>query len=421
VKAGEKIQIPDDKLKEEYDKLSPESKLAGVKVQQIVLKIARADLDPQVKAKADDLVTRARGSNGAASEEGFGILAKGNSEDPATASKGGGLSGLVRKNPNKPDDPLQKTLDMKPGEVSEPIKYGNTYYIFRRGESVPKLFEEAKKELLVSLRNRQSYTSAAQLAARITESLKKEKDAHSVAAKFASEANMTPTEMVRETPFIKPGDDVPEIGSSPQFEEAIAPLKSPNDVGERVGVRGGFAIPMLVDYKDPGYLPAFAEVKAKMEQRVKDERAKSQLEKTARDLASASASLDALKPEATKYGFEAQTSNNYHVDSPLGENLNSSALSEAVYKLKTGEITREPIKINDAIYVIVGADKRTDADMAKYAEQRNDLIERAHSTRRDQIFDDYINGVVQRMRRDSKIKIYTDVLARLSSENDAGS
>lgn len=428
VKAGEKLQIPDEKLKEEYDKLSPERKLAGVKVQQIVLKIARADLDAVVKAKANDLVAKARTEKGTATEEEFAILAKGNSEDPATARKGGALSGLVRRNPNKPNDPLQRTLDMKAGEISEPIKYGNSYYIFRRGEDVPKTFDDAKKELIVSLRNRQSYAAAAQLATRVAEALKKEKDARSVAAKFASEANMAPAEMVRETPFIKPGDDVPEIGSAPQFEDAIAPLKSPNDVGDRVGVRGGFAIPMLTDYKDPGYLPTFEEVRSKVEQRVKDERAKSQLEKTARDLASAAASADALKTEAAKYGLEAQTASSYHVGSPLGENLDSSAsstppvhsvLSEAIYRLQPGDITREPIKLSDTTYVVVAANKRVDADMAKYTEQRSDLIEREISTRRDQIFNDYVNEVVGRMKRDGKIRIYDSVLTRLVQESDA--
>jgi parvulin-like peptidyl-prolyl isomerase len=67
-------------------------------------------------------------------------LAKGNSEDPATAKNGGHVEGLVKKNTNKPDDPYQKTLEMQPGEVTDPIKYKNGYYILRRGESVPKDF-----------------------------------------------------------------------------------------------------------------------------------------------------------------------------------------------------------------------------------------------------------------------------------------
>ena len=68
--------------------------------------------------------------------------------------------------------------------------------------------------------------------------------------------------MVKETPYIKPGDDVPDIGSNQQFEQVVAPLNNPNDVGERTGVKGGFAIPMLVDKKEPR-IPDFDEVKTK--------------------------------------------------------------------------------------------------------------------------------------------------------------
>src|SRR4029434_9418122 len=44
-KSGEKLQISDKDLHDEFDRLPPENKQAGVKVQQILLKVARKDLD----------------------------------------------------------------------------------------------------------------------------------------------------------------------------------------------------------------------------------------------------------------------------------------------------------------------------------------------------------------------------------------
>ena len=137
-KSGQKVQISDKELRDEYDALKPEFKQAGVKVQQIVFKVAREDLDESVRKKADALVARARGTSGTATEEAFADLARGNSEDPGTAKNGGRVAGIVKKNPNKPDDPYQKVLDMKPGEVTDAIKYKNAYYILRRGDPVPK-------------------------------------------------------------------------------------------------------------------------------------------------------------------------------------------------------------------------------------------------------------------------------------------
>jgi peptidyl-prolyl cis-trans isomerase D len=108
--------------------------------------------------------------------------------------------------------------------------------------------------LLVSLRNRRGYTIAQKIAQKAEERLKQTKDAQKVAQELAAEANMNAADMVRETPFVKAGDDVPNIGSSQQFEEAIAPLTNANDVGERTGIKNGFAVPLLVDKRDPRFL-----------------------------------------------------------------------------------------------------------------------------------------------------------------------
>jgi peptidyl-prolyl cis-trans isomerase D len=413
-KVGEKLQIPDADLRAEYDKLPDENKQAGVRVQQIVLKIARPDLEQQVKAKADDLVAKARGASGSASEEAFAELAKGNSEDPATAKNGGQLPGLVKPNPNNPTDPLQSTLDMQPGQISDPIKYKNAYYIFRRGESVPKSFEDARAELLVSLRNRRAYAAASHLAARAAERLKETKDVQRVAQEFAAEANMTPTEMVRETPYIKPGDDVPNIGSSQQFEQAIAPLNNAGDVGERTGVKDGFAIPLLVDKKEPR-LPDFDEVKDRVAQDVRRERAKAQLDEAARDIASNANSASDLKTIAEKYGLKVETANNYKLGAPLGHIEDSPALDEAIYNLQTGQVDKTPIKVGDN-WVVVGATKRTEADLAEFAKERDELKERALEQRRNQIFGDYIAATRASMEREGRVKVYSDVLARLSED-----
>ena len=112
---------------------------------------------------------------------------------------------------------------MQPGDVSDiPIRYGGNWYILRRDEAVQQTFEEAKPTLLVSSRNRRAYAVALKLAERAQARLKETKDPQKVAQELAAEANMSPAEMVRETPYIKPGDDVPQIGSNQQFEAAIA-------------------------------------------------------------------------------------------------------------------------------------------------------------------------------------------------------
>ncbi|HJU54226.1 MAG TPA: peptidyl-prolyl cis-trans isomerase [Pyrinomonadaceae bacterium] len=414
-KLGEKIQIPETELREEYDKLSPELKQGGHKVQQIVLKIADPKLAETVKAKADGLAQKLRGTTGTATEQEFGDTARGNSEDPATAKEGGWLAGVVKKNPNKPDDPLQRTFETEVGGISGPIKYGNAYYIFRRGESVPKTFEEAKQELLVSIRNRKGYAAAAALAQRAAGRLKETKDFQKVAQELAGEANMSAADMVRETPFVVPGDDVPKIGSNQQFEQGIAPLENPQDVGNVTPIPNGFAVPMLIEKRDPNYMPDFDEVKEKVAQALKRERAEGQLEETARNLANTVTGAADLKAAAEKLGLEAKTQDGYATTIPLGELDMNTAAQDAIYNLKEGEVTKTPIKVGKD-WVVIGATKRKEADLGEFAKQREMLMEGALTERRNQVFEDYILAAQARMEAAGQIDIDEDVLAKLGGD-----
>jgi peptidyl-prolyl cis-trans isomerase D len=410
-KAGANLDIPEEDLRKEYDSLKPEAKQAGVRVQQIVLKVARPELDQEVLGRATELTRRARGEDLQATEEEFAELARGNSEDPATAKNGGFLAAPVKKNAAKPGDVLQPMLDMQPGEVRDPVKTGNAYYIFRRGEAVPKTYEEAKKEIVVSLRNRRSYGIAQQIAQRAVERLKETKDIQKVAQELAPEAHMTPAEMIRETPFVKPNDDVPEIGSSPQFEAAINPLEEPGQVGERVGIKNGFAVPMLVEKRDPR-IPEFDEVRERVLEAFRMERAGQQLEQTARELAANSGSPDALKAAAERLGLKAETEEAFTLGRPLGTLGANASVDDAVFALKAGEVTKNPMKVGD-YWVVAGVTTRKDADLTEFGKQRTQLMERALTERRTQVFDEYIAAIRRRLEEADKIKIDRDMLARV--------
>ena len=412
-KSGQKLQITDKELRDEYDSLDPKYKQAGVKVQQIVLKVARPDLDASVKSKADALVAKARANGETISEDAFADLAKGNSEDPSTAKNGGRVNGVVKKDASKPTDPFQQVLDMQPGEVTDAINYKNAYYILRRGDPVPKTFEDAKPELLVSLRNRRGYTVAQKIAQKAQDRLKETKDPPKVAQEFAAEANMNPADMVRTTPFIKPGDDVQEIGSSQQFEEAIAPLNNPNDVGERTGVKNGFAIPMLVEQRPPR-IPEFDEVKDKVRAAIKDEKAKTQLEQKAKDIVAAAKSPGDLKGAAAKAGLEAKAEAKYKLATPLGEAGSSALIDDPLYAAKAGDVL-QPIFLNQN-YLVIGVNKKTDADLTEYAKQRDTLMQQALTDRKNQVFGDYLTSVMSRMKQSGSIKVYQDVLDTVAEE-----
>ncbi|HEX8746913.1 MAG TPA: SurA N-terminal domain-containing protein [Pyrinomonadaceae bacterium] len=419
-KVGEKIQVSDEDLKKEYENLRPENKAAGIRIQQIMFRVVRPDLDGVVKEKAENLLKKLQSEGPNMSEEKFAEYARGNSEDTATAKSGGYLPKPYRRDPNKPNALYDRMADLPAGGLTDVvIKYAGSYYIMRRGEEVQKSFEDAKNELRVSLQNRRAYAVAAALAQRAAEKLKQSRDFQAVAGELAAESNMKPEDMVRETPFIKPGDDVPNIGSSQQFEQGIAPLQNPNDVGDRTPVKGGFAVPMLLEKRDPR-IPEFDEVKDKVAQAFKQEQARQRVEQTARDLAGNTGAAADLKAAAERVGLEAKDQEDYKLGDPLGEAGTAPAIDDALFALQAGQVNKTAIKSGDA-WVIVGVTKRTDPDSSKYATQRDQLMQTALSERRNQIFDDYVNAIQSRMQREGKIKIYEDVLARMAdSDPSAG-
>jgi peptidyl-prolyl cis-trans isomerase D len=412
-KIGEKLPISDAELRAEYDKLPADKKIGGVNGQEIVLRVAKPEFEPKVQEKAAELITRLKKDGDSVSEALFAEVAKGFSEDPISAQSGGKLRGPVRENLNKPDDPYQRLIKMKPGDVTEPISYQGRYFILRRGDDVPKSFEDAKKEIEVSLRNRKAYAVAAELAQKIADALKQSKDVQKTAAQFAGEANMSVAEMIKETGYIKPGDDVPNIGTSPQFEEGIAPLEKAGDVGDKTPIQNGFAIPTLADRKEPRDAD-FDEVKAQILDVVKLEQARAKVEEIAKQIASGAASADALAGAATAKGMKAKDQKAFIIGSPLGDGPSASTseeLENAVYAMKSGDVTKTPIKIGENWYV-VGVTKRDDANNADFAKQRSSLLEQMLSKKRTAVFSDYLAATKKRLQDSGAIVIYKDVLAK---------
>lgn len=417
-KAGSKLAIPDADLKKEFEGLSPQFKEAGVKIQQIVLRVARKDLDPQVEQKTKDLIARLRGTSGQATEQAFAEAARGNSEDPTTARNNGFLLKPFKADEKKPDSLYDRAVHMSPGDVTDtPIRYKGDFYILRRGDPVQKTFEEAKNELLVSARNRRGFDAAFKIAQKAEARLKETKDPQKVAQELATEANMTPGEMVRETAFVKPGDDVPDIGSNQQFEQTLEQLNNPNDVGPVTGIKNGFAIPMLLDKKDPR-VPEFDEVKTKVADEIKQQRAKEQLEQRAKDLVAGITGADGIKAMGEKEGYEAGLEESYKLGGSLGKVGSSTAIDDLIYSLKPGEFGKTPIKVDDK-WVVVGVTKKYDADQGAFGAQRDTLKQSMMSELQEQVFEDYIAGVQQQMKKAGKIKIYDDVLAQLDESEPA--
>ncbi len=400
-KAAEIIPISDEELRKEYD---PNKQVNSIRVSQIVLKVLTPKDEDKTLQKANELVARARGKEGAPAED-FAALARGNSQDTATAAKGGDL-GVVERSDVKPGDAVDAAFTLGVGEVSDPVRRGNAFYIFKVAERTVKTFEEAQPSLLAIARNRLSYAKASQLADEAVSLLSRTRDFDETAKAIAAKLNLAPEDVKRETPFFAPGDDVPEIGSNPSFEEKTSALTEPNEVGEKVGVRGGFAIPQLVELKKPSD-PTLDEARDKVIVKVKQEKALQRAYDRARELIAAAKNAAGLKAAAEAMKLKVEEISDFN-DTAYLDNKSFPAAFPNAEKVKVGELIPMPLYAarNAAPTVAVAAVKaRKDADLTKFAEQRKQIFDRLRGDRANNLFETHIDGVKARMKESGQLRV----------------
>jgi len=74
------------------------------------------------------------------------------------------------------------------------------------------------------------------------------------------------------------------------------------------------------------------------------------------------------------------------------------------------------LKVGDN-WLVLGVSARKEADLAEFAQQRDQLTQTMVSSRQNQVFEDYIASVQRRMTEEGKIKIYQNVLATLEESS----
>jgi peptidyl-prolyl cis-trans isomerase D len=431
-KAGETIQVSDDELKKGFD---PERGVKQVRVSEIVLNIPKTKPDAAApgatpgggaatnkgdeatKAKADSIVGKARETGGKPGED-FAKLAKENSDDSKTKANGGDLGWVNKDDKREPDDPLSRVFTMKKGEVSPPIKKGDSYYILKVIERKQPTFEESREQLLKESRAQKGYSKAVDISTEAEKKFKESKNADAVVADL-NKTYAGDVASVKETPYFVQGDSLPDIGPASELESGVFQLPAPGDVGDHQNVNGGFAIPQYEDKKDP-HDAAFAEVKQKVYEKYRLDKAKDLALEKAKELAKAK-TPDELKSLADSMGLKPDERPGVTGNDSIGP-LMTDVGKAPVYKLNPGEVTSEPIKVEDSDnWVVVGMMKRKDPDMAAgFEKDRKSIEDRLLQAKREMLFSSFLESTEKRLKDEGKIKIYDKVIeAALASEAGA--
>lgn len=433
-KAGEAIQIPDEELQRDFN---PERYMKQVRVSEIVLNVPKAPAaeskdktananageqkspgaEELLRKKAQDIAQRAQGAEGKPAED-FAKLAREFSEDPATKAKGGDLGWINKDDKRDTDDPLNRVFNMKQDEVSQPINRGNKYYLLKVTDRKMPTIADARDELLKAARSRTGYSKAVEIATEAEQNLKQSKDAAGVVADINKKygAQMA---TVKELPFFAQGDTLPELGNASELESAIFELQNPNDVGDRLNVDKGFAIPQYLEKRDP-HDATFEETKDKVEKTYRGVKAAEIAEQRAKELAKAQ-NGDDLKRMADGLGLKVDERPTLNASDSIGP-LITETNRTPIYKLNVGEITKDPIKTDNNVYVVAVLKSRKDADMgAPFQKDRKSIEQRLLDEKRNVFFSTYLAMTQKQLNEQGKIKIYEDAIAATIDSGTAAS
>jgi peptidyl-prolyl cis-trans isomerase C len=102
--------------------------------------------EPEALAKAEGLAKQARAGGD------FLKLVAEHSEDPISKEKQGDF-GPIKRGDRLPDAIKQAVFSLKLGQISDPVRQPNGYYIFRLQELKPQAFDEVKEAISSELKN----------------------------------------------------------------------------------------------------------------------------------------------------------------------------------------------------------------------------------------------------------------------------
>jgi peptidyl-prolyl cis-trans isomerase D len=405
------VPVTEEELKKEYESRKQYEKRASV----IKLNVLAAADESTVKTKIDELARKVRDSKGAPGED-FATAAKGNSMDPS--AKQGGDIGWIKKEPNKTSQWRQRvyTNDLEVGAVDGPFREGRSWYLMKVTDQREIPFDQMRDTLKATAQNNKAYKMTNDLAQKAYEKATQYKDLRKAAEEIAGEIKVSADSLLKTTPYFKDGDEQKDLGDSaghannPAFDDATRTLAK-GEIGEKVSIPGGFAVPRVVDILDKGTTMSFEQARNQVENKYRQEKEPTFAQARAQEILNQSKSVEDFERLVKAEGLEVKTDTNFENYSfpgaSQGGSQGSNQARAALMSLKEGEAAKAPIKVG-ASYLIFAAKKRTEADLSKLPQERESVRQSILSERQNLAFEAFVKAARKRYEDQGKIKIYQD-------------
>lgn len=375
------------------------------KVRHILLKTEgkTAAETAAIKAKAENLLKQIRGGAD------FAKLVKENSEDDGSKNNGGEY--WVTHGQMVPE--FEKAaFTLKPGETGDLVQTKYGYHIVQameRQSAGVRTFAEVKSDLATQLKKLRVSEMMQQAADKAQAALQKD-PAHP--EKVAAELNMQLSRVE-----YTPGVAAPDLGPSPDFDQAVSSLKK-GEASQPVTVGTKVAVALVMDVV-PAHPLTFEEVQNQIRDTMVQNRATAAVQTHAKELIEKAKSMGGdLAKAAKSMGLEVKTSNEIDRAGNI-EGLGTASYVAEGFTRPDGTVFG-PITTPDGATVVSKVISHVEPDMSKLPEQRaaiRDEIKSQRARDRNALFE---RGIRDALIKQGKIKIHQEVINRLIGTYRAG-
>ncbi len=398
-------QVSPDELKSYYNDhrdqyLVPEQ----VNVRHILIKTPLPGPDGKVdpkavdeaRAKAQDVLKQIKAGGN------FAALAKKYSDDPGSAKNGGSL-GWIGKGRTVPE--FEKVaFSLAKGATSDLVQSSYGFHIIHvddKQDSHVKSLDEVKAQIEPLLKQQK----AAQASQQETEQLLTGARSASLEKAAASKGLQ-----VISTDFVDSKSTLPGIGNDPQFMSTVF-AQNQNAPPDQAQIHQGYAIYQVTAVKPPS-TPTFEEIRNRVEQEFRNERAAQLLNQKTQELSDRAKADHDLKKAAKQVGAAYKTSDFVPPDGQVPDIGSVGGSAAVAFTLKPGEISG-PIDTGNTGAVLTVIDRQLPTEQ-DYAAKKDQIRDSSLQQKQAEIFNLFLGNLRESMQKSGKIKVNEKELATLT-------
>jgi peptidyl-prolyl cis-trans isomerase D len=399
------VQVSPEELRAYYNQHQNEYRVQDeVKVSHILIKTPVAGADGKVdekgveeaRKKAEDVLKQLKG--GAKLED----LAKKYSDDPGSAKQGGEL-GWIGRGRTVPE--FEKAaFSLGKGQTSDLVKSTYGFHIIRtedKHDAHLKTLDEVKDQIETLIRQQKTSRMLENAGNALLDQARSQGLEKAATAKGLN---------VVTTDFVSRTDVLPGIGSSPQFMDAVFSEreKAPPDMAQ---LGQGAVVFQLLAIRPPA-TPTFEEIRSKVENEFKNERASILLNQKTQELSDRAKTEHDLKKAAKELGAAIKTSDFVLPDGQVPDIGSMTGQGSVAFSLKPGEISG-PITAgsNGVVLSLLQKQEPSDQDFAAKKDQiRDDLLRNKQQV----LFGMFLSNLRQQMEKTGKIKVNEQEMKNLT-------